>query len=219
MPVPDSKVAFVTGCNGISGNAIVEHLIRLPKEEWSIIIVSSRSPLKHYWQDPRVEFVALDFLEPVDTIISKMPPACKRVTHAYYTSYVHTDDFSKLREANVPLFEHFLTAIDSVAGENLQRICLQTGGKVRMIPQISKLNSSVIYSIMAITWGLPSPPRPRTGLAMTIRARTFTSRRKTSCSRYRRGGSGLTISSVPTASSASHPEVSSFSSQLQTMNN
>ncbi|KAK4935601.1 hypothetical protein LTR10_023362 [Elasticomyces elasticus] len=58
-----------------------------------------------------------------------MPPSCKKVTHAFYASYVHTDDFTKLRDYNVPLFEHFLTAIDTVAGENLQRICLQTGGK------------------------------------------------------------------------------------------
>lgn len=30
----ESKVALVAGANGISGNAIVEHLIRTPKEEW-----------------------------------------------------------------------------------------------------------------------------------------------------------------------------------------
>jgi nucleoside-diphosphate-sugar epimerase len=130
MPLPQRKVAFVAGCNGISGNAIVEFLIRQPKEEWEHIVVSSRSPLKNYWQDPRVEFVAIDFLDPVEKIMELMPPSCKRVTHAYYTSYVHTDDFAKLRDANVPLFQHFLTAIDTVAGENLQRICLQTGGKV-----------------------------------------------------------------------------------------
>jgi uncharacterized protein YbjT (DUF2867 family) len=28
-----SKVAFVTGANGLSGNAIIEHLIRQPKTE------------------------------------------------------------------------------------------------------------------------------------------------------------------------------------------
>lgn len=28
------KVAFVTGGNGISGNALVEHLIRQPEHEW-----------------------------------------------------------------------------------------------------------------------------------------------------------------------------------------
>lgn len=32
-PTP-KKTAFVTGANGISGNAIVEHLIREPKPEW-----------------------------------------------------------------------------------------------------------------------------------------------------------------------------------------
>lgn len=34
MAAPTSNVAFVTGCTGISGNAIVENLIRRPKEEW-----------------------------------------------------------------------------------------------------------------------------------------------------------------------------------------
>ena len=34
MPLPKPKVAFITGVNGISGNAIVEHLIRQPKTEW-----------------------------------------------------------------------------------------------------------------------------------------------------------------------------------------
>ncbi|KAL4761199.1 SDR family oxidoreductase [Aspergillus foveolatus] len=123
------KVAIVTGVNGISGNAIVEHLIRTPKTEWSKIIITSRRPLKNYWQDPRVEFIALDFLEPVETIISKMTPYCSDVTHAYFTSYVHTDDFAKLKEFNVPLSENFLTAIDQVARNTLQRVCLQTGGK------------------------------------------------------------------------------------------
>ncbi|KAL5046074.1 hypothetical protein BDW71DRAFT_70485 [Aspergillus fruticulosus] len=124
-----TKVAFVTGVNGISGNAIVEHLIRTPKTEWSKIIITSRRPLKNYWQDPRVEFIALDFLEPVETIVSKMTPYCGDVTHAYFTSYVHTDDFAKLKEYNVPLFENFLTALDQVARDTLQRVCLQTGGK------------------------------------------------------------------------------------------
>jgi hypothetical protein len=32
------KVAFVTGANGISGNAIVEHLIRTPKAEWLVYV-------------------------------------------------------------------------------------------------------------------------------------------------------------------------------------
>lgn len=78
-----------------------------------------------------MEFVAIDFLSPIETIIQKMLPLCQEVTHAYYTSYVHTDDFDRLRDLNVPLFQNFLTAIDTVAGSSLQRVCLQTGGKVR----------------------------------------------------------------------------------------
>lgn len=130
MPFTQPRVAFVTGCSGISGNAIVEYLIRQPKSEWSRIVVTSRSPPRNYWQDPRVEFVALDFLEPAETTIQKMFSYCRDVTHAFFTSYVHTDDFTRLAELNVPLFENFLTAIDTVAGGNLQRVCLQTGGKV-----------------------------------------------------------------------------------------
>lgn len=124
------KVAFVAGANGISGNAIIEYLIRTPESEWSQIIISSRSPLKYFWQDPRVRFVAVDFLSPIERILADLTPLCRNVTHAFFTSYVHVDDFSKLRELNVPLFENFLTAIDKVAGDNLQRVCLQTGGKV-----------------------------------------------------------------------------------------
>lgn len=37
MPaLPDQKVAFVTGANGISGYAIIEHLVQQPKEEWYV---------------------------------------------------------------------------------------------------------------------------------------------------------------------------------------
>ncbi|KAL4862672.1 hypothetical protein BDV12DRAFT_207071 [Aspergillus spectabilis] len=123
------RVAFVTGCTGISGNAIVENLIRQPKEEWSRIVVTSRSPLKNIWQDPRVEYVSVDLRAPVTTIIGQIEKCCKGVTHAYYTSYVHIDDFTKLRELNVPLFQNFLNAIDAVASDTLQRVCLQTGAK------------------------------------------------------------------------------------------
>lgn len=30
------KVAFVTGANGITGNALIEHLIRQPSSEWYV---------------------------------------------------------------------------------------------------------------------------------------------------------------------------------------
>lgn len=96
----------------------------------SRIVITSRSPLKNFWQDYRVEFVAIDFLKPIEEIIQKLAPFCTDVTHAFFTSYAHSDDFDRLRDLNVPLFENFLTAIDKVAAGSLERICLQTGGKV-----------------------------------------------------------------------------------------
>ncbi|KPI40938.1 uncharacterized protein AB675_10901 [Cyphellophora attinorum] len=123
------KVAFVTGVNGISGNAMVEYLIRQPEREWSKIVISSRSSLKVKWQDHRIEFLALDFLRPVEELIQSMKQSCSDVTHAYFMSYVHVDDFTKLAGLNVPLFSNFLHSIDQVSGQNLQRVSLQTGGK------------------------------------------------------------------------------------------
>ncbi|KAK7702306.1 hypothetical protein SLS57_011438 [Botryosphaeria dothidea] len=128
--VPNTaKVAFVSGANGITGHAIVEHLIRTPKSEWKKILISSRRALPNYWIDPRIEFVAVDFLEPQETTIEKLKHACADVTHAYFTSYVHDDDFKKLRDKNVPLFKNFMDVIDVVCPK-LERLCLQTGGKV-----------------------------------------------------------------------------------------
>ncbi|KAJ5704024.1 NAD-dependent epimerase/dehydratase [Penicillium malachiteum] len=127
MGIPfTEKVAFVTGANGISGFSIIEHLVRQPKEEWSVLPFQKTSPKA--WIDPRVEFVAVDFLDPVETIIAKLEDICADVTHTFFTSYVHHDDFRVLRDKNVPLFRNFLDAVDS-ACPNLQRVCLQTGGK------------------------------------------------------------------------------------------
>ena len=146
MDPPMSKVALVTGANGISGFSIIEHLVRQPKEEWFVsipicglysfirflrskIVATSRRPLPNAWIDPRVEFVAIDFLDPVENIIAKMRDICADVTHAFYTSYVHSDDFKLLRDKNVSLFRNFLDATISTCNK-LQNISLQTGGKV-----------------------------------------------------------------------------------------
>ncbi|KAL4876183.1 NAD-dependent epimerase/dehydratase [Aspergillus karnatakaensis] len=126
-PLPE-RFAFVTGANGISGYSIVEHLLRQPKEEWSKIVVSSRRPPPTPWIDPRVEFVAIDFLDPVAKITAQLEDICAPVTHAFFTSYIHHDDFKVLRDKNVPLFRNFLDAVDTVCPK-LERVSLQTGGK------------------------------------------------------------------------------------------
>ena len=121
------KVALVTGANGITGSAIAEHLCKnTTAEEWSKIIITSRSPLTLHFSDPRMEFIPLDFSKPLKD--PKFESLCKDVTHAFFSSYVHRDDFAELNKANSQLFEHFLDGLTSVA-KNLENVVLQTGGK------------------------------------------------------------------------------------------
>lgn len=126
-----------------------------------IIITSRRRPTQVFWQDHRIRFIALDFLRPLEELIEAMRPFCHHVTHAFFASYVHCADFSKLRDSNVPLFENFLKSIDYVAGNSLQRVILHTGGKVRTVSsspiinfkhQFSKFSMLMVETIPA-QWG------------------------------------------------------------------
>jgi nucleoside-diphosphate-sugar epimerase len=128
MPIM-GKVAFITGANGITGSAILEYLIQTTNsEQWSKIIITSRSPFKSTISDPRVEFIALDFSQKPEILAEKMCWVCKEVTHAYFASYVHVDDFAELNTANRSLFENFLNALLEVSPD-LENCTLQTGGK------------------------------------------------------------------------------------------
>ncbi|KAK2600408.1 hypothetical protein N8I77_009944 [Diaporthe amygdali] len=122
----NGKVAFVTGANGITGNAVIEHLIRQPASK--IVITTRRIPEWPLWQDPRIRFIALDFLKPVDELVQLMQPLCHDVTHAFFASYVHDTNFANLKNYNVPLFQNFLLATDK-SSDSLKRVILHTGGK------------------------------------------------------------------------------------------
>lgn len=129
------KVAFITGGNGITGSAILEHLVKhTTSSQWRKIIVTSYSSfVSLVTDDPRIHFVALDFTQPSDFLTTQMREAgCGDVTHAYFSSYVHRDGFAELASANTALFENFLVALQAVTvgGENhLANVTLQTGGK------------------------------------------------------------------------------------------
>lgn len=123
------KTAFITGANGISGSAILEYLVEnTSNAEWTSIIVTSRSPFKTTVSDPRITFITLDFTKDADTLVGQMQELCKPVTHAYFCSYVHKDDFNELNAANEALFENFLDALEKTAPK-LENVTLQTGGK------------------------------------------------------------------------------------------
>jgi nucleoside-diphosphate-sugar epimerase len=124
-----NKVAFITGGNGITGSAILEYLVTYPgSSEWSEIIVTSRSPFRTTVSDPRIKFIALDFSKDADTLAKEMGKVCAGVTHAYFSSYVHKDDFKELNIANERLFSNFLDALVASAPK-LESVTLQTGGK------------------------------------------------------------------------------------------
>jgi nucleoside-diphosphate-sugar epimerase len=123
------KSAFITGANGISGSAILEYLVaNTTSEQWSEIIVTSRSPFSTTVSDPRIRFISLDFTENVSKLADKMRDVCKSVTHSYFCSYVHKDTFEELNTANRSLFENYLDSLIAVA-PLLENVTLQTGGK------------------------------------------------------------------------------------------
>ena len=126
---PLAKVALVTGGNGITGSAITEYLVsQTTKEQWRKIIVTSRSPALLPLDDPRLVFIALDFTKSANDLVQDMKFTCADITHAFFSSYVHRENFSDLASANCSLFENFLTALIKIA-PSLQNITLQTGGK------------------------------------------------------------------------------------------
>jgi nucleoside-diphosphate-sugar epimerase len=123
------KVALITGANGITGSSVLEYLVKnTTPSEWSRFIVTSRSPFKTTVHDDRIKFIALDLSNDPATLIENMRSLCQDVTHAYFSSYVHKDDFAELNTANEKLFSNFLDALLSVAPK-LENCTLQTGGK------------------------------------------------------------------------------------------
>ena len=113
-----ANIALITGGNGITGSAIIEYLAKnTTASEWSKIIVTSRSPFKTTVHDDRITFIALDLSNDPNDLIEKMRPVCGGVTHAYFSSYVHKDDFKELNIANEKLFSNFLDALIAVAPE------------------------------------------------------------------------------------------------------
>ena len=77
--------------------------------------MTSQSPFQTLVSDPRIKFIALDFTNDAQTLAKEMKEVCASVTHAYFSSYVHKDDFVELNTANRALFENFLGALVQTA--------------------------------------------------------------------------------------------------------
>ena len=126
---PPAKVALVTGANGITGSAIIKHLVKNTTDaDFSAIIATSRTPLVFDVSDPRLTFIAIDFLKPASELIPTLKDSLSSVTHVYFSSYIHNNNFVALNASNEALFQNFIASVPQVA-PNLQNIVLQTGGK------------------------------------------------------------------------------------------
>ncbi|KAK8076356.1 NAD(P)-binding Rossmann-fold containing protein [Apiospora phragmitis] len=97
-------------------------------DDWASIIFTSRSAFKPTVADPRIRFIAIDFLHDVPDLVKHMQEVCRLVTHAYFCSYLHKDDFTESYAANKALFASFLSALDQTTPK-LENVTLQTGGK------------------------------------------------------------------------------------------
>ncbi|KAL1614490.1 hypothetical protein SLS54_009748 [Diplodia seriata] len=85
----------------------------------SKIVISSLRPSSVVWTDPRIQFVAVDFLGSQEKAVKALRELCQDITHVYFTSYVHNDDLNKLVEKNVPLFKNFMEVIERHYGCHL----------------------------------------------------------------------------------------------------
>ncbi|KAJ5449418.1 nucleoside-diphosphate-sugar epimerase GsfE [Penicillium daleae] len=77
------------------------------------VVKYQKSP-KVAFADPRIDFVAIDYLEPVNENINKLKLICADITHVFYTSYIHSSDPKLLPQKNVPLFKSFLDIMEVI---------------------------------------------------------------------------------------------------------
>jgi len=120
-------VALVIGVTGIVGNCLAEilPLSGTPGGPWKVYGVARR-PKPDWSPDSPVEYVQCDVLDREDTFekISRL----KDVTHLFWTTWVNRETEEQNCEDNGRMLSNVLDALLPNA-ENLQHICLQTGGK------------------------------------------------------------------------------------------
>jgi len=120
-------VALVVGVTGIVGNCLAEilPLSDTPGGPWKVYGVARR-PKPDWSPDSPVEYVQCDVLNREDTL-EKISPL-KDVTHLFWVVWVNRETEEQNCEDNGRMLSNVLDALLPNA-ENLQHICLQTGGK------------------------------------------------------------------------------------------
>ncbi|GAB1731878.1 hypothetical protein NU195Hw_g9250t1 [Hortaea werneckii] len=146
LPTFDSSVrgltAIVVGATGISGMNTIRSLLDVPGR-WETVYALSRSPFSEevlslfsFEQRNRIKHVSVDLTGSASEIASSLEKAGAKADYVFFYGYVHPRGKQAmdpamedaLVEANVPIFQNFLQALDFARIEP-KRILLQTGGK------------------------------------------------------------------------------------------
>eukprot|EP00253_Pinus_taeda_P031333 PITA_31333 len=120
-------VALVIGVTGIVGNSLAEilPLPDTPGGSWKVYGVARR-PKPDWSPDNPVEYIQCDVLDR-ELTLEKISPL-KDVTHLFWVVWLNRETEEQNCEDNGRMLSNVLDALLPNA-ENLQHICLQTGGK------------------------------------------------------------------------------------------
>lgn len=111
------RTALVVGASGITGSAIVSHL--LSEGGWRILALSRRAPVA----DPRVTHVAADLRDPDDLARALRGTA---PTHVFFTAWSRQESEAENIRVNGAMVRDLLAALSA---EPVQHVALVTGLK------------------------------------------------------------------------------------------
>ncbi|MFM0340242.1 SDR family oxidoreductase [Paraburkholderia fungorum] len=115
------KVALVVGAQGVIGRNLVDHLATLG--DWEVIGLARRGGAAR----ERVQYVAVDLLDPVDTRTKLRAP--DHVTHVFYAAYQDRPSWAELVPPNLAMLANVMDAVEPAATA-LQHVSLMQGYKV-----------------------------------------------------------------------------------------
>ncbi|KAL2871265.1 SDR family oxidoreductase [Aspergillus lucknowensis] len=118
--------ALVTGATGISGNAIVQHLLGLP--EWTKVVTLSRS--QQIPAHPKNTHLTVDLCGATAPVVEVIKQDAQDLEYVLYCAYQADTDLDRAFEINVQMLQTFITALREAGAMNtLKRIVLVTGLK------------------------------------------------------------------------------------------
>jgi hypothetical protein len=134
MSFSSSRVACIWGANGISGIAMIDHLIEQSSNDWNHIICISRRSNQLNTEDNRIDFVSIDILNSsVDEIVEQLDKVNgKTITDVFHFTYIEKTNEEELDQVNKILLEKALDACVKIAGQTIKSFSLQTGYKVSL---------------------------------------------------------------------------------------